>query len=122
MQFSKGAGLKELLSFNELEERDGYKIYRPFYNTSRSQILSYLNKKGVKYYIDESNTDIKFKRNLIRHEFSDKFINMFENGVKKSFEYLQNDLSLLFEKDWNQNGKLYSFKKTNPQIDIKNGL
>ncbi|ACM93164.1 tRNA(Ile)-lysidine synthase (tRNA(Ile)-lysidinesynthetase) (tRNA(Ile)-2-lysyl-cytidine synthase) [Nautilia profundicola AmH] len=119
MQFSKGAGLKELIAMGEWEEREFYKIYRPFYNISRNEIVTFLNERGIKYYTDESNFDKKYKRNFIRDEFSNKFITLFENGVKKSFEYLEKDLDLLFQKDWKKNKKLYSFKKSEPEIDIK---
>jgi len=119
MQLGKGAGLKELIAMSEWEERGFYKIYRPFYNISRNEILSFLNERGIKYYIDESNFDKKYKRNLIRHEFANKFLDLFENGVKKSFDYLQKDLNLLFKKDWIKNGKLYCFKKSDPEIDLK---
>jgi len=119
MQFSKGAGLKELIAMGVWEERDFYKIYRPFYNISREEIVSFLDERGIKYYIDSSNFDKKYKRNFIREEFSNKFIKLFPNGVKKSFEYLQKDLNLLFQKDWIKNKKLYFFNKTNPEIDIK---
>jgi tRNA(Ile)-lysidine synthase len=44
---------------------------------------------------------------------------MFEDGVKKSFDYLEEDLNLLFQKDWKKNQKLYKFTKSSPQIDIK---
>jgi len=119
MQLSKGAGLKELIAMKKWEEREGYRIYRPFYDLSRDEILTFLNKKKVKYFIDSSNFDKKYKRNFIRHEFSDKFIKLFKEGVKKSFEYLEEDLNLLFQKDWQKNKKLYKFKKTSPKIDIK---
>jgi tRNA(Ile)-lysidine synthase len=119
MQMSKGAGLKELLAMGKWEERENYKIYRPFYNTSRNEIVSFLNERGIKYYIDQSNFDKKYKRNFIRDEFSNKFIELFSNGVKRSFEYLENDLKLLLQKNWTKQEKLYYFNKTNPQIDIK---
>ena len=119
MQIGKGAGLKELIAMGEWEERENYKIYRPFYNISREEILTFLNERGIKYYTDKTNYDTKYKRNLIRHEFSNKFLKMFEEGVKKSFDYLEDDLNLLFQKDWIKNQKLYKFKKTSPQIDIK---
>ena len=119
MQISKGAGLKELISMGEWEEREYYKIYRPFYNKSRKEIISFLNERGIKYYIDESNFDKKYKRNFIRDEFSNKFIELFSEGVKKSFKYLEEDLNLLFQKDWTKKEKLYIFNKSNPKIDIK---
>ncbi len=119
MQFSKGAGLKELLAMPEFENRNFYKIWRPFYNKSRNEILEYLNKNKIKYFIDESNFNQKYKRNFIRANFSNEFIALFQDGVKRSFEYLENDKKLLFNEEWIQKEKLFYFTKENPQIDIK---
>jgi tRNA(Ile)-lysidine synthase len=119
MQLSKGAGLNELIAMDYKEEREYYKIYRPFYNISRDEILSYLNELGVKYFYDKSNDNTKYKRNFIRHKFSNEFISLFKEGVKKSFEYLQKDKNLLFDKKINKNKEMYFFEKSNPQTDIR---
>ncbi|WP_456480088.1 tRNA lysidine(34) synthetase TilS [Nautilia sp.] len=119
MQFTKGAGLKELISINEWEEREHYKIWRPFYNISREKIVAFLNERDIKYYVDESNFDTKYKRNYFRHFFSNRLIKEFEEGIKRSFEYLQTDLELIFQKDWVKKNNLYFFKKQNPATDIK---
>ncbi len=119
MQFSKGAGLKELIAMPEFENRDFYKIWRPFYNKSRDEILEYLNKNNIKYFIDESNFNQKYKRNFIRANFSNEFITLFKEGIKRSFEYLEEDKKLLFNENWIQKEKLFYFTKQNLQIDIK---
>ena len=119
MQLSKGAGLKELISMPKIEKREFFTIYRPFYNRSKKEILEFLEKRNIKYFIDKSNFDKKYKRNFIRSEFSDKFIELFEDGVKRSFEYLEEDLNLLFQKDWIKEDKLYYFNKSSSKIDIK---
>jgi tRNA(Ile)-lysidine synthase len=119
MQLSKGAGLNELVAMEKKEEREYYKIYRPFYNISRNEILSYLNELGVKYFYDKSNDNLKFKRNFIRHKFSNEFINLFKEGVKKSFEYLEKDKHLLFDKKIYKQKDLHYFEKSNPEIDIR---
>ena len=93
MQLSKGAGLVELLGLNEFEEKQNYKIYKPLLNISRNELEDFLIKKDYKYFIDESNSDEKYKRNFFRHNFSNKFIENFSLGVKKSFDYLQKDLN-----------------------------
>ena len=118
MQFSKGAGLNELIAMDEFEKRDFYTIWRPFYNISRDEIIDYLKKLNVKYFIDKSNFDEKYKRNFIRHNFSNEFIKLFKDGVKRSFEYLQKDKEI-FNKPFVQNKDLYFFEKSNPHIDIK---
>jgi len=119
MQFSKGAGVKELISMSEYEKRDFYTIWRPFYLTSRDEILEYLQKNNIKYFYDKSNDDLKYKRNFFRHRFSNEFIKLFNEGVKKSFLYLEEDKNLLLKENWQNIKKLYFFKKENPKIDIK---
>ena len=119
MQLSKGAGLKELIAMEEYEKRDFYTIWRPFYNLSREEIEEYLKKNNIKYFIDKSNFDIKYKRNFIRAHFSNEFIKLYKDGVKKSFKYLEEDKKLILNENWGKKEKLYWFKKENPLIDIK---
>lgn len=119
MQFSKGAGLKELLSMPKEEKKEFYTIKRPLIEMSRDEILEYLHSKNIKYFIDESNENRKYKRNYFRAEFASKFIKEFKNGVKRSFEYLEEDKNLLFSKDWIKEKELYKFQKQTPKIDIK---
>jgi len=119
MQLSKGAGLKELIAMEEFEKRDFYTIWRPFYNTSKDEILDYLKDNKIKYFIDKSNFDEKYKRNFFRKHFSNEFIKLFKNGVKRSFEYLEEDKKLLINEDWQNQKKLFFFEKQNPKIDIK---
>ena len=95
MQLSKGAGLVELIGFNEFEHKESYQIYKPLLAISKNQLEKYLLKNNHKYFVDQSNFDEKYKRNFFRHNFSDKLINNFSKGIKKSFEYLQKDLDSL---------------------------
>ena len=73
MQLSKGAGLVELLGFNEFEEKENYKIYKPLLNTTKDELENYLKNNNYKYFVDKSNFDEKYKRNYFRHNFSNKF-------------------------------------------------
>ena len=95
MQLSKGAGLIELIGFNEFEQKENYKIYKPLLNITKDELENFLKINNHKYFIDESNFDEKYKRNFFRHNFSNPFLENFSSGVKKSFEYLQNDLNSL---------------------------
>jgi tRNA(Ile)-lysidine synthase len=95
MQLSKGAGLVELIGFNEFEDKSNYKIYKPLLEISKDELENYLKTNNHKYFIDQSNFDEKYKRNFFRHNFSNRFLEEFSEGVKKSFEYLQNDLTSL---------------------------
>ena len=44
-------------------------IYRPFLNVTRAELLEYARKNKLTWCEDESNADVKFARNKIRHEF-----------------------------------------------------
>jgi tRNA(Ile)-lysidine synthase len=92
MQLSKGAGLSELIGLNETLNKNNYTIFRPLLNHSKKSLEEYLQSKQLKYFYDESNNDITYTRNYFRQEFANVFLDKFENGVKKSFEYLQDDL------------------------------
>lgn len=43
------------------------KIVRPLIKLTRSEIINYLNKNGIKYVSDKTNKDIRHLRNRIRH-------------------------------------------------------
>ena len=95
MQLSKGAGIVELLSFEENIKKGNYTICKPLINTSRNDLQEYLDENAIEYFIDESNFDEKYKRNYFRKNFSNDFVNDYEKGLKKSFEYLNHDLNSL---------------------------
>ncbi len=44
-------------------------IYRPLLNTSRAELIAYAKENNLKWCEDESNSDVKFARNKVRHEF-----------------------------------------------------
>ena len=44
-------------------------IYRPLLNTTRAELLAYARENNLKWCEDESNSDVKFARNKVRHEF-----------------------------------------------------
>lgn len=95
MQLTKGAGLVELIGFNEFEKKENYKIYKPLLDITKKELEEFLQKEDIKYFIDNSNFDEKYKRNYFRHNFSDKLLSEYSNGIKKSFKYLQNDINSL---------------------------
>jgi tRNA(Ile)-lysidine synthase len=43
-------------------------IYRPFLNVTRAELLEYAREHNLSWCEDESNTDVKFARNKIRHD------------------------------------------------------
>ncbi|MDO9111453.1 MAG: tRNA lysidine(34) synthetase TilS, partial [Desulfatirhabdiaceae bacterium] len=47
--------------------RDG-RIVRPLISTDRDELVAFLNENAIRYQVDESNRDMRFLRNRVRHE------------------------------------------------------
>jgi len=121
MQFSKGAGLLELTGMSEFEVRDGYRLIRPLIDTSKDGLLQYLTEKDIKYFIDASNFDERYKRNYFRHNFSNHFLKEFKSGVANSFRYLEEDKALILKGGINIESEkmFFTFQSlSNTRVDI----
>jgi len=83
LQLLRGAGVKGLAGMPLLRRRDGGRrtedasvvgrqsspgILRPLLDATREEILDYARERGLKWIEDESNEDIHFRRNYLRHE------------------------------------------------------
>lgn len=99
MQLTKGAGLVEMLGFDEIERREGYHLLRPLISTPRSALLDYLQKEELPYFVDESNADERYRRNSMRKAFATPMIERWSEGIARSFDYLQRDRAALFSLD-----------------------
>jgi len=64
MHVLRGSGTRGLGGIPPI--RDGW-IVRPLINLKRSEIIAYLNQHSISYIRDESNQDLSFQRNRIRH-------------------------------------------------------
>ena len=95
MQFSKGAGLIELKGLKEFNTKTNYNLIRPILNYSKKDLFNFLDKNNIKYFIDQSNFDEKYKRNYFRKNFANKLLDEFSSGIKKSFSYLDMDIKSL---------------------------
>ena len=91
MQLGKGAGLKELFSMSELEKREHFWLVRPLLNLRKKELQNYLDERGLRYFVDETNLDGKLKRSFVRLNFSEPFLDEYFGGVKRSFEFLEAD-------------------------------
>ncbi|MBS5809423.1 MAG: tRNA lysidine(34) synthetase TilS [Campylobacter concisus] len=91
MQLGKGAGLKELFSMSELESREHFWLVRPLLNSRKKELQNYLDERGLRYFVDETNLEGKLKRSFVRLNFSEPFLDEYFSGVKKSFEFLEAD-------------------------------
>ena|GEM_PF-400212 len=118
MELGKGAGVVEMVAMEEWEKRERFWIWRPFAFWSRREILEYLHHYKIPYSVDTTNQDLNFHRNFIRHTFADKFLSLYEKGVKKSFHYLERDKSELLP-EIKEIGKVYFFPIGTPWKNLR---
>jgi len=102
MRLSRGAGVVELVGLEKLDirytpKRRAYTLIRPLLDTPKFELEEYLNKRGLKYFIDKSNEDIKYERNYFRREIASKMVNSYSNGIKRSLEYLRDDAKFILK-------------------------
>ena len=97
MQISKGAGLVELMGMRPVENEENYTLVRPLLHQSKTDLLAYLKANHRKWFEDASNKDKQYKRNYFRHHHSKPMLEKFQSGIRKSFEFLDEDLANMLE-------------------------
>jgi len=107
MRLTKGAGTSELIGLEPVSQRKGYTLIRPLLQYSKDELLEYLESNQYPYYVDASNSELKYERNKFRKVFSDPLMTKYKEGIKRSFEYLRKDKENL-EKEFET---IYSEKK-----------
>jgi tRNA(Ile)-lysidine synthase len=115
MQLSKGAGVFESSNINlKTKTNYGY-LLRPLINTPKSKLQNYLKTNSIKYFVDESNKNDKYKRNYFRKHFNSfLFASSYEQGLNKSFAYFNKDFNSILKHKLNK--PLFLFKDKN-QLD-----
>lgn len=95
MQFCKGAGCVELAGMREYELRENYALVRPLLHVDKSELLTYLKSNTHKYFEDSTNKDENILRNSFRKQHAQPLLQEYLAGIKKSFEYIDEDRALL---------------------------
>jgi len=113
MQLTKGAGLYELVGMQSLEQREGYLLIRPLLHVTKSGLQHYLQEHGYSWFEDESNTDPAVLRNRFRHAFAAPLLEAYEEGILRSFGYLDEDAAFTMPQLHHCNA--LSFFKTLPE-------
>ncbi len=98
MRLTKGAGVSELIGLEAVSERKNYTLLRPLLAYSKEDLLKYLKENDHPYFVDESNSNEKYERNRFRKNFSDPLIEKYQEGIKRSFDYLKHDKKSLEER------------------------
>lgn len=97
MQLCRGSGLPELLGIRSIDRRDEITIIRPLLEENRESIEAYLRARNLPSFNDESNSDERYTRNFFRHRFSSPLMRQYQDGIKRSFRYLEEDTDQLIE-------------------------
>ena len=97
MQLCKGAGSAELAGMRERESRSSYTLSRPLLEVSKEEIISFLKEHTIKWFHDETNDNLSYKRNYFRHEVATKLLQEYSTGIKQSFKYLEEDIKELIK-------------------------
>lgn len=116
MQFCKGAGCVELSGMKAVDKHQNYTLLRPLLHLDKQELLRYLITNKIRYFEDESNEDESYKRNEFRHNFAKPLLSKYLEGIKKSFEYIDEDISLLVQDiELKISNDLAYFKKSSSQ-------
>jgi tRNA(Ile)-lysidine synthase len=67
LQLLRGAGLQGLAAMPEIRLEQGRALLRPLLDVPRNLLQAYANAKGLRWIEDESNLDLSFDRNFLRH-------------------------------------------------------
>ena len=95
MRLTKGAGVHELMGLEEVSLRKDYKVVRPLLQYSKDELLKYLKTNNHHYFIDKSNFEPCYERNIFREKFSNELLEKYSEGIKRSFNYLKEDKEVL---------------------------
>jgi tRNA(Ile)-lysidine synthase len=122
MQLARGAGVVELIGLEQYSTRKNYQIFRPLLDYTKDELIQYLQNNQIQYFIDETNSDVKYQRNYIRTKYATEFVNEYKDGLKKSFTYLQNDVTsieTLFTKTTLEELSVANFKIDDNNIKLR---
>ncbi len=114
LKLFRGAGVSGLSGVyprrhNRLENGATVDVVRPLLDSSRTEILEYLGRRGQPYRQDSSNRDVSFDRNLLRHELIPLLESRLNPGISGTvgrtallFRELEDFLSPIVEEAYNQ--------------------
>ncbi len=97
MRLIRGTGLSGLSGISVKRKIKGAIFIRPLLETSRSQIESFLKRKGVKPRIDSTNRQDLFFRNKIRHQLIPLLKNKYNQNIVETLANLAESASYDYE-------------------------
>ncbi len=95
MRLGKGAGVIELSGMQKLEKRENFFLVRPLLDYTKEELLEYLEKNNLPYFIDKSNFNLYYERNRYRKIANALLKESGKKGVLRSFAILAEQKALL---------------------------
>ena len=111
MHLDSGCGIEGLKGIPKINQQ----IMRPLLHYKKSEIKKYIKRKKINFILDESNNDVRIKRNYIRHKILEPWENETENVIE-SFLELSEKANLAIDR---MSGVISQFEKS---IKMKNDL
>ncbi|MDP5213063.1 tRNA lysidine(34) synthetase TilS [Pseudoalteromonas tunicata] len=100
LQLKRGSGLSGLSAMANTSEFEGRILVRPLLETSRASIEAFCQQFNLSHIEDESNSDVKYDRNYLRHqilpELNSRFAG-FNQCVARSASLLREQQTLINE-------------------------
>ena len=82
MNLDNGCGIEGLRGI----PKNNQNLIRPFLSYKKSEIKKYIKRKKLNFVSDESNNDIRIKRNFVRHQILKPWVNQTEDVIEKFLE------------------------------------
>ena len=121
MRMTRGSNLQGYSGFHKIVDMGHYRIIRPLITYTKKEIENYNIKHNVPYYIDDSNSKMKYTRNRYR-KYVLPFLKEEDNNVHRKFLKFSNNVeeaSKYIEKERDKALYKVSDKKTNNiKIDL----
>lgn len=91
MRIVRGSNLNGYSGFKNIVDMGNYYLVRPLISFTKEQLLEYDHINGVKYYVDSSNSKMKYTRNRYRKVVL-PFLKEEDRNVHKKFYKFSNNL------------------------------
>ncbi len=91
MQLCRGCGAAEFVGMRPVQKEESYTLVRPLLFTPKKRLLEYLERRGIRYFIDSSNLSDAHTRNRFRKEAAAFLMRESPEGIARSFRYMLED-------------------------------
>lgn len=137
MKITRGSNLEGYAGIKEISHNKEYQIIRPLLSYTKEEILKYNKLHNIPYFIDKSNTNIKYTRNRFRKNILpllkeedinihkkflrySKILEEYDNYIKKLINNNINNIFINNTIHINELNKLDAFLKKNTIYQILN--